>query len=49
MGTQDNTKARNKRSIRTAMIAGALIVAGCFTAAFTFTNDTATAAEEPVR
>ena len=49
MGSQTIKRQRTKSTIRTAIVAGSLIVAGCFTAAFTFAEETATAAERPVR
>ncbi|MDG5751599.1 hypothetical protein P8R33_10815 [Qipengyuania sp. XHP0211] len=49
MGSQTTKRQRTKHTVRTAIIAGSLIVAGCFTAAFTFAEETATAAERPVR
>ena len=35
MGSQTTKRKRTKRTVRTAIVAGSLIVAGCFTAAFT--------------
>ena len=49
MGSQTSKRERANRTVRTAVIAGALIVAGCFTAAFTFAGDTAVAAEDVAR
>ena len=49
MGSQTSKQEGAKRTVRTAVIAGALIVAGCFTAAFTFAGDTAVAAEDVAR
>lgn len=49
MGSQTTKRQRTKRTVRTAIVAGSLLVAGCFTAAFTFAEETATAAERPIR
>ncbi len=49
MGSQTTKRKRTKRTVRTAIVAGSLIVAGCFTAAFTLAEETATAAERPIR
>ena len=49
MGSQSDIETPTKRPIRGAVIAAMVVVAACFTAAFTFADGPATAEETTAR